>query len=450
MLDKTPFYGESGGQVGDQGEIRGEGYVFRVTDTQKDGSLVLHRGHLVQGHMQAETPAKASVDAGLRDGIRRAHSATHILHHALQEELGQHAQQQGSKVDDDWLRFDFTNLSAVTPEQLATIQQTVDARVAAAEPVQWNVLPLAEARAAGAMMLFGEKYPDPVRMVSMGDFSRELCGGTHLDNTSEVAAFEIISEEAVSAGTRRIIALTGAKAEKHQQQTRDALKKSGELLGVHQLAVPAESQALAVRVRSLKKQASGGGKAEDPQTQGKEQAADDEPKYGEIKSALRSAARNLNVAPFDVPQRIESLLAEGRKIAEQLSSASAGETVSADELLDRATDHGDTKIVIADVAAANPNVIRQLIDQIRKKADSAAVLLVTAQGDSKVILVAGLSPDLVERGASAGDWVRETAKVVGGSGGGRPDMAQAGGKDPSQLPAALEKANEQIAQMLSN
>ncbi|MCG8584404.1 MAG: alanine--tRNA ligase [Pirellulales bacterium] len=450
VLDKSPFYGESGGQVGDQGQIRGEGFLFRVTDTQKDGSLVLHQGHLVQGTMQAETKVTATVDAPTRDGIRRAHSATHILHFALQKELGQHAQQQGSKVDDDWLRFDFTNLSAVAPEQLETIQSEVDDRVAAADQVDWQVLPLAEARAAGAMMLFGEKYPDPVRMVSMGDFSRELCGGTHLDNTSEVAAFEILTEEAVSAGTRRITALTGTKAKEHQQQTRDALETVAKLLDVTMASVPVAAKSLAERVRGLKKQVSGGAKQSTAEEQGAQIKDNPEPSYAEIKAALRATARSLNVGPFEVPARIEALLADAASLEEQLATASAAGAVTADDLLESATPLDDTKIVVADIAGGNPNTIRQLIDQIRKKSNSAAVLLAAAQGDSKVMLVAGLTPDLVGRGASAGDWVRETAKIVGGSGGGRPDMAQAGGKNPSQLPKALDEARAQIERMLTN
>ena len=449
VLDQTPFYGESGGQVGDIGEIRGEGFQFHVTDTKKDGSLVLHRGHLVEGHMEAGAKVTASVDTAARDGIRRAHSATHILHYALQKELGKHAQQQGSKVEDDYLRFDFTNLAAVKPEQLAAIQQEVDTRVAEAEPITSQILPLADARSIGAMMLFGEKYPDPVRMISMGEFSRELCGGTHLDNTSEVAVVEILSEEAVSAGTRRITALTGAKAKEHQQQTRDALTRAADLLKVDALAVPDAVTLLGKRVRSLKKQAGGGAKGgEESKGQGGKSAGTGEPSYAEIKATLRSAARALNVAPFEVPTRVESLLADAAQLEKELANTSATGSVSADELLASAKDSGGTKIVVADVEGANPNVIRQLIDQIRRKADSAAVLLVAAQGDSKVTLVAGLTPDLVKRGLKAGDWVRETAKVVDGSGGGRPDMAQAGGKDPSKLPLALDKASAHIKQAL--
>ncbi|MEK6247079.1 MAG: alanine--tRNA ligase, partial [Planctomycetales bacterium] len=213
VMDQTPFYGESGGQVGDQGELVGDDFRFKVVDSQKDGDLVVHLGHLQEGEMNAGAQVTATVDLRRRQAIRRAHSATHLLHHALQSNLGQHAQQQGSKVDDDLLRFDFTNPNPVASDQLQSIQHDVVRRIDEAAAVTAQTLPLAEARQLGAMMLFGEKYPDPVRMISMGGFSKELCGGTHLDNTSEVASFEIIAEESVSAGTRRIVALTGEKAE---------------------------------------------------------------------------------------------------------------------------------------------------------------------------------------------------------------------------------------------
>jgi alanyl-tRNA synthetase len=175
----------------------GKGFEFRVIDTQRSGDLIIHCGHLVKGIMRGGAKVEARVDAERRDGIRRAHSATHILHYALRKNLGSHAQQQGSKVDEDWLRFDFTNLSPVDVSQLAAVTRDVRDRISAGEPVQWKTVPLAEARRQGAMMLFGEKYPDPVRMVSMGSFSKELCGGTHLDNTGQVESFEILHEENV-------------------------------------------------------------------------------------------------------------------------------------------------------------------------------------------------------------------------------------------------------------
>ena len=238
VLDRTPFYGESGGQVGDTGKLTAAGVAFQVLDTQKYGELTLHVGKLLEGALDHNAKLAATVDPECRQGIRRAHSATHILHYALQKTLGKHAQQQGSKVEKDVLRFDFTNLEPVASQELLDIEDIVNERITAAEPISWKTLPLAEAREAGAMMLFGEKYPDPVRMVSMGEFSRELCGGTHLNNTQDVEAFEIIEEGGVSAGTRRVTAYTGRRAEQNQLQTRETLAKLAELLKCGVGAVP--------------------------------------------------------------------------------------------------------------------------------------------------------------------------------------------------------------------
>ncbi len=203
VLDQTPFYGESGGQVGDTGELTGDVFQFQVIDAQKEKGFILHRGHLKRGVLKVNATVKARVDAERRAGIRRAHSATHILHHALQKYLGSHAQQQGSKVDDDWLRFDFANASAIDRETLARIENEVNELVTHTEAVGWKYMPIADARKTGAMMLFGEKYPEIVRVVAMGEFSKELCGGTHVSNTGQVGLVRIIGEESVSAGTRR-------------------------------------------------------------------------------------------------------------------------------------------------------------------------------------------------------------------------------------------------------
>ena len=212
VLDRTPFYGESGGQVGDTGSIRGDGFVFRVMDTKKENDFTLHVGQVTEGTVSLNLPVRAEVDADRRDAIRRAHSATHVLHHALHIHLGKHAQQAGSKVEPDRLRFDFANPEAVGRDRLKAIEETVNHRVLKGELVSWTTMPIAEAKTLGAMALFGEKYPEVVRVVSMGDFSRELCGGTHLDNVGQVGLFKVVAEESVSAGTRRITALTGKAA----------------------------------------------------------------------------------------------------------------------------------------------------------------------------------------------------------------------------------------------
>ena len=380
VLDKTPFYGEMGGQVGDRGELVGEGFRFEVIDTQVDAGFTLHVGHLRQGAISLESRVAARVDAERRQGIRRAHSATHLLHHALRHCLGAHAQQQGSRVDDDWLRFDFANPSAVKPEQLEQIESEVNRRVMAAEPISWRTMPIVEARKTGAMMLFGEKYPDVVRVVSMGDFSKELCGGTHLDNTAQVGLFKIVAEESVAAGTRRIVALTGRAALEHVRR---------------------------------------------------------------IETSARQAAAALKVPVEQLPERVAAMAKEIRQLRKQATSAAArGTQGGVEALLGRAEQLGSLRLVVEEAPGADAGALRELIDQLRRKAAPIAVLLASRQDEGKVLLVAGLSRDLVERGLDAVAWVRTAAAPVGGGGGGRADLAQAGGKHPERLAEALEAARK--------
>ncbi len=384
VLDCTPFYGESGGQVGDTGEITGPGFRFEVVDTQKEGGFTIHLGHLRQGKINQGAIVSARVNAARRQGIRRAHSATHVLHYALQKHLGKHAQQQGSKVDRDWLRFDFTNPSAVPPEQLAAVENEVNELAATAAKVSWRSLPLAQARESGAMMLFGEKYPDIVRMVSIGEFSKELCGGTHLDNSGQIGLFKIVGEESVAAGTRRIVAMTG-------------------------------SAALA-RVR-------------------------------EQEAALVETAALLRVPTAEVPHRVAALTKELRELKKQAAAAPRAGGVTADKLLADATEVGGVKIVVAEVPDGDAGTMRQLIDQLRKTAGAVAVLLGSA-ADGKVTLVAGIGRDVQSRGINAGEWIKSAAEVVGGRGGGKPDMAQAGGKHPEKLADALAAGREAMTALL--
>jgi alanyl-tRNA synthetase len=259
---------------------------------------------------------------------------------------------------------------------LAKIEDEVNAHVVEAAAVSWTTLPIAEARKAGAMMLFGEKYPDMVRIVSMGDFSKELCGGTHLDNTGQVGLFHIVGEESVAAGTRRITAVTGPEAMARMRRS-------------------------------------------------------------EI--ALADTAAVLRVPPADVPDRVAALVKEVRDLKKQLASGGKVGGASADDLLASAIDVAGVKMLVAEVPDAGADALRQLIDTLRRKAGSAAILL-ASRGEDKVVLVAGITKDVEAKGMNAGAWVREAATVVGGSGGGRADMAQAGGKDPEKLPAALEAA----------
>jgi len=384
VLDQTPFYGESGGQVGDVGTLSASGMEFTVIDSHKDGGFIMHLGHLKRGTLKLNQEVTALVDESRRAGIKRAHSATHILHYALQKYVGGHAKQQGSKVDNDLLRFDFANSEPVGKDVLAQIEAEVNDRVTTAAPVDWTYLPIAEARKTGAMMLFGEKYPDIVRMVSIGEFSKELCGGTHVANTGQIGLIRIVGEESVSAGTRRITAVTG----------REALHRA--------------------------------------------QAAEE---------ALADIAATLRSSTTDAPKRVAALAKEIRDLKKQLASgAKAG--VSLDKLLAEAAEIGGTTVVVAETPGAESQGMRELIDTIRKKTKSSAILLASGE-EGKVTLVCGISRDLQDRGLNAGDWIKAPAEAVGGRGGGRPDMAQAGGKHPEQIATALAAAKAGIQKLLS-
>ncbi len=441
VLDRSPFYGESGGQVGDSGVLENEECTFEVTDTQKAGELLVHFGHVTRGELKEGMTINAKVDNNRRQAIRRAHSATHLLHFALQQTLGGHAQQQGSKVDADWLRFDFSNQSAIDDESLRKIENIVNEKVTCSAPVAWNIVPLAEARKAGAMMLFGEKYPDPVRMVSMGDFSKELCGGTHLQSTAEVEHFEILSEESVSSGVRRITALTGKRAHDHRRWVEETLHNLGALLkcGPHQVADCTAH--LMNRVRQLKKAVSSGQVKEAPAAFAATVTAATQKSYKELRHCLKETARAVNVALPDVVSRIESLLTDEVKLIEQIKQLASGGEISADQLIEKGLQTKNILVITADIPGGNPNLMRQLIDAVRKKSSQpTAILLASAAGPDKVIVVAGLSPDLVTQGLSAGTWASHAAQLVGGSGGGRADLAQAGGKNPEKIPEAIEAA----------
>lgn len=382
VLNRTPFYGEAGGQVGDTGVLEGAECQFKVQDTQRHGGFLLHVGHLRRGVLKVGTTVNAKVDGQRRAGIRRAHSATHLLHHALQRTLGSHATQRGSKVDEDWLRFDFTQPRAIPREQLVAIENEVNARIAEGATVSAEIMDLDAARKSGATALFGEKYPDRVRVVSMGDFSRELCGGTHLANTGQVGLCKIIGEESVAAGTRRITALTGARA-------LDKVRHDEELLI----------------------------------------------ELAQIVKAPRTD---------DLPQRVAALAEEVRSLRQNLHKLSAQAAVGlVDELIAKAVVVGGATIIVHQAADWDADTMRAHIDQLRRKVSPLAVMFGSAI-EGKVVLVAGLSKELISQGLSAGDWVKAAAKAVGGGGGGRPDLAQAGGKDPARLPQAMHDAVEYL------
>jgi alanyl-tRNA synthetase len=383
VLDRTPFYGESGGQVGDTGLLAWPGGSFEVIDTQREGGFMLHVGHLKQGTLDLGATVTARVDAGRRAALRRAHSATHLLHAALQHFLGTHAVQQGSKVDADHLRFDFSHGAAIGRETLERIEGQVNAHVLEAVPVSARLLPLAEARHAGAMMLFGEKYPDMVRMVTMEGVSRELCGGTHVTSTGQIGLVRIVGEESVSAGTRRITAVTGAKALE---------------------------------------------------------------RFRQAEQAIAEAAGALKVPVGELAHRLAAVVKELRDL-KKAKPAAAGSGSTPEELLAAAVEIGGTRVVVADAKGSDAGAMRQCIDLLRRKASPIAVLLGSVEAD-KVTLVAGISRELEERGLSAGAWIKDAAAVVGGKGGGRPDLAQAGGKLVDKLPDALAAAREAIERLL--
>jgi alanyl-tRNA synthetase len=383
VLDRTSFYGESGGQVGDTGALEWPGGAFDVIDTQREGGFMLHVGHLRAGTLDLGHSVTARVAASRRAAIRRAHSATHLIHAALQHFLGPHAVQQGSKVGADMLRFDFSHTSAVGADTLRQIETMVNEHTLAAVPVGARLLPLAEARHAGAMMLFGEKYPDMVRMVTMDGVSRELCGGTHVSSTGQIGMVKIVGEESVSAGTRRVSAVTGLEAVERLRQAEHVVAESAAALKVPAAELPARLAAIAKELKDLKKS----------------------------KGAAPAAA------------------------------------LSIDELIAGAANIAGTRIVVADARGSDAAAMRQCIDQLRRKASPIAVFLGSSEAD-KVTLVAGISRELEARGLSAGTWIKDAAAIVGGKGGGRPDLAQAGGKLVDKLPAALTAARKSIEQLL--
>jgi alanyl-tRNA synthetase len=386
VLDRTPFYGEMGGQVGDVGWIVAPKGRFEVTDTRIEDDFILHVGHLRAGRIEYKDPVKAMVDAPRRQAIRRAHSATHLLQYALQKTLGKQTHQKGSKVEADLLRFDFNYDQALTAEQLARIETDVNARAVEAVPVEWTRMPKEEAQKLGAMMLFGEKYPDVVRVVTMGEYSKELCGGTHLSNTAETGLFKIIGEESIAKGIRRITALTGLAAVARVQRD-DALLKR-------------------------------------------------------IAATVRAAAE-------DLPDRVEALARQVRDLQKKATSAPKSDGVGIEQLVAAAVDVAGVKIVAADVPGGTPQSMRDLIDQLRRKASPVAVLLGAKQAEGKVMLIAGLSRDLVDRGLDSVQWINGAAALVGGKGGGRADLAQAGGKLTEKLGEALDLGRKQLEKQLA-
>lgn len=446
VLDRSPFYAESGGQVGDSGWLKSDNMRFEVLDTKKASGLIVHNGVLREGKLEDDLQITASVDFDRRQAIERAHSATHILHYALQQNVGKDAQQRGSKVEDDRLRFDFKCDSAIGADVLVKMEARVRQAIADNDQVSIAELPIAEARKAGAMMLFGEKYPEVVRMVSIGQYSKELCGGTHLDSIGDLQAFEILGDESVSAGTRRITAITGELAAKYATQTLESLQTMAKKLGVTTSGVVPALTSLRDFVKELKKQVNQGAGI---QTVWKAPQSKGELDYAGSKAALQEVSRLFNAPAETCVERLDALFEEIESLRSQSTALAQASHWDADTLIQAAQDVGGVQVIVMETAGANQNMMKGWIDQIRKKDQPAAVFLASAQGDFKVLLVAGLSRDLVDKGVSAGNWVKEVAPVVGGGGGGKADLAQAGGKEPGKIKQALESAIRYMKTQLS-
>jgi alanyl-tRNA synthetase len=379
ILNRSSFYGESGGQVGDVGTLRAADFEFEVTDTQKTDGYLQHVGYVRKGVAAVGKKVTASIDLVRRRGIQRAHSATHLLHWALHQVLGKHATQAGSKVEDDLLRFDFSHPKAMTAEEIEQVERLANEKVMSADPIVARSMPIDEARQLGATALFGEKYGDIVRVVSMGNFSREFCGGCHLSNTGQAGPLRILREESVSAGTRRLVATTGLGALRHSRE-------QGNLL--------AEASAL------------------------------------------------LKAKPEELPGRVGALQAQLKDLQKTLDKEKSKQSEGqAQDLLAHAVDAAGVKVVVAKIDGADAKQIQAHVDQLMAKGIALAVLL-AAENNAKVDLVGAVSKDLPDRGLDASAWVRAVAEIVGGKGGGKPTLARAGGSDPSKLPAALKLAIE--------
>jgi alanyl-tRNA synthetase len=375
VVEETPFYPESGGQVGDRGEIRTQTGRVRIDDTQKPVErLIVHRGMVVEGEVHLDQAADLEVDPARRAGAVRHHTGTHLLHAALREVLGPQAVQRGSLVAPERLRFDFTHDAPVSSQEIDRIEDLANAWIGENAPRREEQLPYAEAIAEGAIAMFGEKYGDRVRVISYGDFSKELCGGTHATATGEVGLLKVVSEGGVAAGVRRVEALTG----------RDALE----------------------RWRSQERR-------------------------------LERAAELLRTPVGELETRVEKLLEERRALERELEELRARERRAASgDLLSRAREVGGVRVLATRVEGVDARELRSLVDELRERLGSGIVLL-AAERDDAVTLALGVTPDLVTR-HKAGDLIREVAAVVGGRGGGRPDFAQAGGRDPGKIEAAFE------------
>jgi len=374
VLDRTPFYAESGGQVGDAGELSGPGVRFIVEDTQKRGTAHSHLGKLAEGKIAVGDALGAHVSGERRRATALNHTATHLLHAALRNVLGSHVTQKGSLVAPDRLRFDFSHFQPITPDELKHIEHLVNAEIRRNEPAETKVMDYEGAVAAGAMALFGEKYEKDVRVLRIGEFSMELCGGTHVQRAGDIGFFKILSEGGVAAGVRRIEAITGEAALDYVEQSESLIK--------------------------------------------------------EVAGLVRGTRDELGDKVRDALERIRSMEKEIRSLKDKLASGKGTDLASG------AIDVQGVKVVATKVDGADAGALRNAVDQLKDRLKSAVVVLASVEGPEKIVLVAGVTADLTAR-IKAGELVGSVAAKVGGRGGGRPDFAQAGGTKPEALDSAL-------------
>ena len=374
FLAETPFYAESGGQVGDTGLLKGDGFVFEVYDTQKKSNNNAHLGKLISGSVTIDQAITAEVDQARRSKVILNHSATHLMHAALRQVLGNHVQQKGSLVDADRLRFDFSHDAPVSHEEIAQIEEIVNQQIRLNKSAEANIMGKDEALAAGAMALFGEKYGEQVRVLSIGDFSVELCGGTHVERAGDIGVFKIISEAGVASGVRRIEAVTGENAFNWLQSSLQDFDQVAQQMNTHRDNVSSKIDGVLKKTRELEKE------------------------LAQLKAKLASQASS------DIETQAQDI--EGIKVLAQM------------------------------LEGADTKTLRETLDKLKDKLGSAAIVLASSQGE-KVTIVAGVTKDQTDR-IKAGDLVNSVATKVGGKGGGRPDMAQAGGNNPAALEAALK------------
>ncbi|WP_368220207.1 alanine--tRNA ligase [Aeromonas sp. R7-2] len=384
VLAETPFYAESGGQVGDSGILKVDDGIFAVTDTQKAGKAIIHKGYLELGTLEKGAEVEAVVDGDRRQAIALNHSVTHLLHAALRQALGEHVTQKGSLVGAERMRFDFSHFEGLTMATIRRIEELVNAQIRANHEVATQLMGLEEAKSAGAMALFGEKYEDDVRVVRMGDYSTELCGGTHAKRTGDIGFFKIIAESGIAAGVRRIEAVTGKSAI-------DLMHQLGE--------------------------------------------------------QIEEAAALVKGDQFSIADKVRQVLDKAKMMERELEQLKAKLAAQAgNDLLSQVIDINGQKVLVAAMEGVDPKSLRGMLDELKNQMKSGVVLLATSS-DGKVNLIAGVTNDLTGK-VKAGELVNLVAQQVGGKGGGRPDMAQAGGTQPEAVPAALQSVHSWLEERL--